>query len=47
VSIGDGAGITRLGAANFDEDSAHGAIKASDSPGFKCRDSSSVNGVDY
>ena len=47
MRIRDRAGIVRLGATNLDEDSAHGAIKASDSAGFKCGDSRSVNDVDY
>jgi hypothetical protein len=43
----DHAGIGSLGATNLDEDGAHGAIKASDTEGFKCGDSRSVNDVDY
>ena len=47
VSIRNSLGIVRLSAANFDEDSAHGVIKASDCPAFKCHDSRSVNDLDY
>jgi hypothetical protein len=47
VSICDRAGIIRLGATDFDEGGAHGAIKASDSAAFKSRVSRSVADVDY
>jgi hypothetical protein len=47
VSIRHRTGITRLGATDFDKDSAHGAIKASGSAAFKCRNSHFVNDVDY
>ncbi len=47
VAFRDRAGIVGLGATDFDQDGAHGAIKASDSTGFKGRDSRSVNDVDY
>jgi hypothetical protein len=47
MSIRNGAGIVRLGASDFDEDSAHGAIKASVAAAFKSHDSRSVNGENY
>ena len=43
VSIRHRTGITRLGATDLDEDGAHGAIKASSSATFKCRDSRSAH----
>jgi hypothetical protein len=47
VRIGNRTGIVRLGAPDFDEDCAHGAIKASGSAAFMSHDSRSANGVDY
>jgi hypothetical protein len=47
VAFGDRGGVARLGAADFDEDSAHGAIKASGFAAFKGPDSRIVNDVDY
>ena len=47
MSIRNGLGVVRLRAANLDEDSAHGVIKASDCPTFKSHDSRWVNDPDY
>ena len=47
MGVSNRSGVMRLGAADFDEDCAHGAIKASDFAGFKCRTPVFVNDVDY